>query len=500
MTETTRLLEKMEAMLERMAAMQVELDGLKAQRPSAPSTPEPGTAARATGTGRRQMLRRLAGGMVAGLAVGTVAAVVPENAQARMIVDPVASDSSRRIGAIVVPTGTARPTGIPNGAATVKYGLVATDGSVSPFDLASLPGDSTGVYGSGDNTGVYGSGTGVFSTGVYGSGLYGVQGTGIGSASTGVYGSGNTGVYGNGTYGVYGNGSNSGVQGTGTNSNGVKGTGTTYGVYGTGTGTGTTYGVYGDGDIGVRGSGSSFGLRGTSNNIGVSGEGGSYGMYGQGIIGVKAYSSTGGISSPALRADHNSATGIAAILNNSSSDTTLLINNAGAGPLLKAWANGVPKIEFTIGGLIKANGGFQTGGADLAEFIPIAAGDAEPALEAGEVVEIDPQQPGLFRRCATAGSLAVAGVISTRPGMMLGASNPTEAENLGPQLALAGRIPVKVCGEGGAIQPGDLLEAASVAGHARRASSPSRPGSILGKALGSLQEGTGIVEMLVMLG
>jgi hypothetical protein len=394
-----------QALLALIAAMQVELNELRQQVGLIKSNESVVTtttipASVGSVTSRRRMLRRLSGGIVAGLAM---AAVVPENAQARMIVDPVGSDSSRRIGAIVVPPGTASPTGIPNGDATVKYGLVATDGSVSPFDLATLPGFSSGVYGNGYKNGVFGEG----GTGVYG--------TGNGEGNTGVFGIGNTGVT------------------------------------------------------------------------------------GYGIIGVQAESSIGGISSPALRADHTSATGIAAILNNSSSDTTLLLNNAGAGPLLKAWANGVPKIEFTIGGLIKANGGFQTGGADLAEFISVAVGDAEPALEAGEVVEIDPQQQGLFRRCATAGSLAVVGVISTKPGMTLGASNPAEAENLGPQLALAGRIPVKVCGEGGAIQPGDLLEASSVAGHARRASSPNRPGSILGKALGSLQEGTGIVEMLVML-
>ncbi len=463
------LSDKVELLIAQMTAMQARLDSL--QRVDIPSDGRSIPLDKSDGeakseqtkpnTSRRRILRRLAGGMLAGLAVGTVAAMGPENAQARMLVDPRASDSSRRIGAIVVPPGASNPTGIPTGAATVKYGLVATDGSANPFNLASLPGFSTGVYGT---SGFYG---------VVGSGFYGVVGSGTGTYSIGVKGIG-TGA--DSTTGVYGEGST-----------GVEGSGTDYGVYGTGTVSGST---------GVKGSGTGTG------STGVSGYGngtGSTGVSGIGIIGVKAVSYTGGISSPALRADHNSATGIAAILNNSSSDTTLLINNAGAGPLLKAWANGVPKIEFTIGGLIKANGGFQTGGADLAEFIPIATAVAEPALEAGEVVEIDPQQPGLFRRCGTPGSLAVAGVISTRPGMMLGANSLAEQENSGLALALAGRIPVKVCAEGGAIQPGDLLEAASVAGHARRASSPIPPGSIVGKALGSLQEGTGIVEMLVML-
>ncbi len=65
MCETTGLLEKMNEMLQRMAAMQVKLDGLKAHKPPAPATPAPDTVNASPGTStastRRKMRRRLAG-------------------------------------------------------------------------------------------------------------------------------------------------------------------------------------------------------------------------------------------------------------------------------------------------------------------------------------------------------------------------------------------------------------------------------------------------------
>jgi hypothetical protein len=203
------------------------------------------------------------------------------------------------------------------------------------------------------------------------------------------------------------------------------------------------------------------------------------------------------LSNPALRADSGNSAGVAAYFVTSSTDATLVIDNKGTGPLFKALANGVTSIRFDNTGKGFFNGGTQTSGADLAEFIPVTE-----LLELGDVVEIDPNQAGQFRRCATSGSQSVAGVISTKPGVSLGATNPAGGAgdvNQGPQLALAGRIPVKVTDEGGSIRPGDLLIASSTPGHAKRASKHPRTGSVVGKALGGLKTGAGIVEMLVML-
>ena len=59
-------------------------------------------------------------------------------------------------------------------------------------------------------------------------------------------------------------------------------------------------------------------------------------------------------------------------------------------------------------------------------------------------------------------------------------------------------VPCKVSAENGPIRPGDLLVTSSTPGHAMRDDRPE-PGTILGKALGSIDFGTGLIEVLVML-
>lgn len=140
------------------------------------------------------------------------------------------------------------------------------------------------------------------------------------------------------------------------------------------------------------------------------------------------------------------------------------------------------------------NGGTQMGGADVAEFVLTS-----DAPDPGDVVEIDSERPGQFRRATTPNSTAVAGVISTEPGVSLNARSGATAAVEGPQLALVGRVPVKVTADNGAIQPGDLLVASSVPGHAMRGPENPAPGTVIGKALAAHADGNGVVEMLVML-
>jgi len=65
---------------------------------------------------------------------------------------------------------------------------------------------------------------------------------------------------------------------------------------------------------------------------------------------------------------------------------------------------------------------------------------------------------------------------------------------------MAGRVYVKAMVAGGAIAPGDLLTTSDVPGHAMRASDPERAfGTVLGKAMSALEEGTGLVLVLVNL-
>jgi len=148
-------------------------------------------------------------------------------------------------------------------------------------------------------------------------------------------------------------------------------------------------------------------------------------------------------------------------------------------------------------GLSSQGACFVTGqGADLAERI-----DTTETLEAGDVVEIDPERPSHFRKSHEAGTTRVAGVISTAPGVTLG-NNFDPANEVWtderPLLALAGRVPVKVTDENGPIRVGDWLVAAGTPGHAMRCSEGCT-GAVIGKALEPLNTGRGQVLALVTL-
>ena len=68
-------------------------------------------------------------------------------------------------------------------------------------------------------------------------------------------------------------------------------------------------------------------------------------------------------------------------------------------------------------------------------------------------------------------------------------------------VALSGQVYVRVSGENGAIQPGDLLVSSSSAGVAMRASDLQLAfGAVIGKALQRYDgEAEGLVRMLVMV-
>lgn len=97
----------------------------------------------------------------------------------------------------------------------------------------------------------------------------------------------------------------------------------------------------------------------------------------------------------------------------------------------------------------------------------------------------------------------VAGVVSgaggLRPGVILGQDTDAPAGSR-CHLAVLGRVFVKADAAFGSIKVGDLLTTSSVEGHAMRVSDPARSsGAVLGKSLGTLSEGRGMVEILICL-
>ena len=133
-------------------------------------------------------------------------------------------------------------------------------------------------------------------------------------------------------------------------------------------------------------------------------------------------------------------------------------------------------------------GTFASESADVAEWVPIS----EP-VEPGDVVELDPLNPGSYRLSSTACSPSVAGVIATEPGMILGES---EANAQRAVLALIGIVPVKVTDEGGRILPGDLLVTSSTPGHAMRWDGKGSC-AFVGKALEPMTDPRGLILVLL---
>jgi len=158
--------------------------------------------------------------------------------------------------------------------------------------------------------------------------------------------------------------------------------------------------------------------------------------------------------------------------------------------------------RVTREGRVRADGaywgsGFVTTSADIAEWVPVS----EP-VEPGDVLELDPTQPGYYRKARGPCSTLVAGVVSTQPGVALGSPPathylpPTDQQAL---LALLGVVPVKVTDENGPIRVGDLLVVSSTPGCVMRWDPEQRcEAGLLGKALETHELGRGAILVLLM--
>lgn len=197
-------------------------------------------------------------------------------------------------------------------------------------------------------------------------------------------------------------------------------------------------------------------------------------------------------------------------------------------------------MELTYGGNLYLRGTItQNTLFDLAESFYMA----EP-LEPGELVQVDPARPNGVRRSSGTADSPILGVVSANPGFLLGGAGFDEntLEVWGPEvrnrfrreaatmkaeliaqdqelaatpsmqdqrvmerfferhfakIALAGRVPVKVDTQFGAIQPGDRLAASPIPGVAMKA---AQPGPTLGVALEGLAEGAGTVLTFIQSG
>jgi hypothetical protein len=324
------------------------------------------------------------------------------------------------------------------------------------------------------------------------------------------YGGGNA-VRGDGygiSIGVYGEGASApGVAGRSASANGMEGIATAddkSGVYGETTSNYGGNGVYGKATTTT---GYANGVLGRT--YAPNGAGGRFYNDGNGVA-LWASGVGNGADKAALRVHNNSNTaGMAAYLTNSSGFATAHLQNSGNGEVLVLQSNGGrfiravdanwdPKFRLEGDGNAYADGNWNSGGADFAEMLPAVQG-----LEPGDVLVIGPD--GQLTRSTEPYQASVAGVYSTKPGFVGG--QPVEGEVAGAiPLAVVGVVPVKASAENGPIRPGDLLTASSTPGYAMKASPLTvngvtfYPGGvIIGKALQGLDDGTGVIQVLVTL-
>lgn len=140
---------------------------------------------------------------------------------------------------------------------------------------------------------------------------------------------------------------------------------------------------------------------------------------------------------------------------------------------------------FVAGASLIADGTINASAFDLAEQYEIT-GEAAP----GDVLVLDESNPMFVRKSTGATDERLVGIVSTRPGLLLG-----DLEE-GVRVALAGRVPTHVSIANGPIAVGDALTAAPVPGMAMKATSP---GQILGYAL-QPASATGTIEVFVKVG
>jgi hypothetical protein len=146
---------------------------------------------------------------------------------------------------------------------------------------------------------------------------------------------------------------------------------------------------------------------------------------------------------------------------------------------------------------ITSNGTFVSG-SDFAEALPVR-GDKK-GYEPGDVLVMARNGSGV-EKTASSYSPRVAGVFSTRPGLLGAEKNgATRVDSNDVPIAIVGIVPTKVSAENGPIEVGNLLVTSSTPGYAMKGTNRRRmPGAIVGKALEPFGKGKGVIQVLVTL-
>ncbi|MBI3888453.1 hypothetical protein HY311_01525 [Candidatus Nomurabacteria bacterium] len=173
-----------------------------------------------------------------------------------------------------------------------------------------------------------------------------------------------------------------------------------------------------------------------------------------------------------LNGVYNSSSGLTYSYRNISLPTVNSYQITNGMDLMNLQNNGLSILRVTSDGNIMSstNGGFFSGGADLAENYT-----STESLTKGEVVMVDPNNSQGVLRSTGQYQNTLVGVVSTAPGFVAGSKTVDSVP-----IALVGRVPVRFSTENGPIKAGDYLTSSSIPGYAMRA---TQAGRVIGTAL-----------------
>ena len=173
-----------------------------------------------------------------------------------------------------------------------------------------------------------------------------------------------------------------------------------------------------------------------------------------------------------------------------------LNNPNGNGAALFAEHIGDKTAGFFKGNVI-VTGDLSFPGQDCAEEFAVAC---DSAIEPGTLMAIGCDGVLEPSACAYDGKVigVVAGAGDFRPGIVMGKGQNVVQPCM--PIALVGRAYCKADATYGAIKAGDLMTSSPHRGYAMKASDQSRAfGAVIGKAMAALDEGTGLVPIVIAL-
>jgi hypothetical protein len=206
------------------------------------------------------------------------------------------------------------------------------------------------------------------------------------------------------------------------------------------------------------------------------------GLTGTVVTGQLAFSTFNGSLKERMRIDDNGNVGIG-----TTAPSSKLEINGG----LRFSADAVGAVQTT------AWTGVLCGG-DYAESVDVTG--ERTRYEPGDVLVVDSASVDSVTKSTEAYSTAVAGIYATKPGVIGRRSTAPDKVKEEMPMAMLGIVPAKVSAENGPVHRGDLLVTSSKPGYLMKGTDRSLMlGAIVGKAWGTLDTGSGVIEVLVSL-